>query len=91
MKSILTFSILAALLGGCAIVPFGYGDGHEGYRQDRGYQHGDSNYQNHDYYNRGDGNYQNHDYYNRGDGNYRDYGHRENQGNPGDPFWQRGG
>ena len=78
MKSILTFSILAVLLGGCAIVPFGHGDGHEGYRQDRGYQHGD-------------GNYQNHDYYNRGDGNYRDYGHRENQGNPGDPFWQRGG
>ncbi|MHB8726854.1 MAG: hypothetical protein ACYC9Z_16000 [Casimicrobiaceae bacterium] len=77
MKSILAFSILAALLGGCAIVPFGYGDGHDGYRQYQGYQRGDGNYQNRDY--------------NRGNRNYRDYRYRDDHGSPGDPFWQRGG
>ena len=78
MKSILTFSILAGLvlLGGCAIVPLGYRDGHDGYRQDRGYQRGDGNYQHRDYY--------------RGDGNYRGYGYPRDHAIQGDPFWQRG-
>jgi hypothetical protein len=55
MKYILTLSILAALLGGCAIVPAGYGD-NRGYYQERGYYRGDGNYRDRDY-NRGDGYY----------------------------------
>jgi hypothetical protein len=63
MKYILILSILAALLGGCAIVPAGYGDHRDGYSyRERGY-------------NRGDGNYRDRYYY-QGDGNYRDYGYR---------------
>jgi hypothetical protein len=61
MKYILILSILA-LLGGCAIVPAGYGDHRDGYYRERDY-------------NRGDGNYRER-YYNQGDGNYRDYGDR---------------
>jgi hypothetical protein len=63
MKYILILSILAALLGGCAIVPAGYGDHRDGYSyRERGY-------------NRGDGNYRDRYYY-QGDGNYRDYSYR---------------
>jgi hypothetical protein len=49
MKYILIFSILTSLLGGCVIVPAGYGD-------NRGYYRGDGNYRDRDY-NRGDGYY----------------------------------
>jgi hypothetical protein len=59
MKYILIFSILASLLGGCAIVPTGYSD-NRGYYQERGYYRGDGNY------------YRDRDY-NRGDGYYRDF------------------
>jgi hypothetical protein len=44
MKYALILSIFAALLGGCAIVPAGYADRHDGYYQGRGY------YQERDYY-----------------------------------------
>jgi hypothetical protein len=44
MKYILILSILAALLGGCAIVPAGYGDHRDGY-----YNQGDGNYRNYSY------------------------------------------
>ena len=64
MKHILTLSILAALLGGCAIVPAGYGDHRDGY------------YYRERSYNRGDSNYPDRYYYYQGDGNYRDYGYR---------------
>ena len=67
MKSIIILSIVAALVGGCAIVPLGYGDRHDGYRQDRGYNRGDGNYRNRDY-----GTYR--DYWYRRD--------RGSQGNP---------
>jgi hypothetical protein len=60
MKYILILSIFAILLGGCAVVPAGYGDNRGGYYQERGYYHGDNNYRARDY--------------NRGDGYYRDYG-----------------
>jgi hypothetical protein len=43
MKYILILSILAALLGGCAVVPAGYGD------RERGYNRGDGNYPGRDY------------------------------------------
>jgi hypothetical protein len=62
MKYILILSILA-LLGGCAIVPAGYGDHRDGYYREREY-------------NRGDGNYYRERYYNQGDGNYRDFSDR---------------
>ena len=84
MKSILALALVAAMVGGCAIVPLGYGGGHDGYYQERP----DGHYQNRDY-NRGDGHYQNRDY-NRGDGNYRDYRYRRDDRIQGDPFWQRG-
>ena len=61
MKYILPLSILAVLLGGCAIVPFGHGDRHDGY-QERDY-------------NRGDGHYRDR-YFNQGDRSYRDYSYR---------------
>ena len=44
MKFILIFSIVAAVLGGCAIVPAGYGDNRDGYYGDRGYNRGDGSY-----------------------------------------------
>ncbi len=68
MKSILTLSILAVLLGGCAIVPLEYGDHHDGYYQDRGYHHNDGYYQQRDH--------------NQGYGNYHDDWHHGSQGNP---------
>ena len=77
MKFILIFSIVAAVLGGCAIVPAGYGDNRDGYYGDRGY-------------NRGDGSYRGRDY-NRGDGNYRDYNNREEQRSQGNPYHDHGG
>jgi hypothetical protein len=68
MKSILILSILAALLGGCASVPAGYGENRDGYYRERGYNRGDNNYRDRDYY--------------RGDGNYRDYDYRGYRGYP---------
>ena len=67
MKSILILAILTALLGGCMVVPLGYGDNRDGYYRERGYNRGDNNYRDRDY--------------NRGDGNYRDYGYRREHGN----------
>ena len=57
MKRILTASLLAAILGGCAIVPMGYGDNRGGYERGDGY------HRSYDY-NRGDGYYR-HGYYNQ--------------------------
>jgi hypothetical protein len=51
MKRLLILSTLAALLGGCAIVPVGYGYG-DGYSRDRGYDRGEGNYRGYGY--RGD-------------------------------------
>jgi len=84
MKYILYFSIVAALLGGCAIVPLEYGDHHDGYYQDRGY-HRDGYYQDRGYH-RGDAYYQQRDH-SRGNGNDHDDWHHGSQG---DPFWDRG-
>jgi hypothetical protein len=44
MKYILILSIIAALLGGCVIVPAGYGDNRDGY-----YKYNDGNYRNYSY------------------------------------------
>jgi opacity protein-like surface antigen len=65
MKRLLILSTLAALLGGCAIVPVGYGynDNRDGYNRERGYDRGDGNYWGYGY--RGDRD-------NRG--GYRDHG-----------------
>ena len=41
-KRVLTLAILAALLGGCAIVPAGYGDNRNGYYQQRDYRDRDN-------------------------------------------------
>jgi hypothetical protein len=57
MKTKLTLAILAALLGGCAIVPVGYDDG---------YRHRDRSYRDHYRYDRDD--YR----YDRWRGNWRD-------------------
>jgi hypothetical protein len=46
MKNALLLLFLAAVLGGCAVVPYGYGEGRGGYHRDRGYDRG---------YDRGDG------------------------------------
>jgi hypothetical protein len=48
MKRILILSLLGALLGGCVIVPAGYGYRGDGYYRGNGYYHGDGYY-------RGDG------------------------------------
>ncbi len=70
LKSILILSILAALLGGCVVVPAGYGDNRNGYYGERGYNRGDGGDRN---YNQRDGNYRDYDY--RGQQNpYRDHG-----------------
>ena len=50
MKYALILSIAAALLGGCAIVPAGYGDNRYGYYQGREYNRGDGYYRDRDYY-----------------------------------------
>ena len=79
MKYALTLSILAALLGGCAIVPAGYGDNRNGYYQQR-------DYNDQRIYNRGDGYYRDRDnsrYY----GNDRYYSYHDANG---DPFQQHG-
>ena len=76
MKYILILTILAALLGGCAIAPAGYGDNRGDYYRERGY-------------NRGDGNYRDRNYY-RGDWNYRNYSYRGEHGNQGDPYRDHG-
>ena len=75
-KYILISSILAAMLGGCVIVPAGHGDNRDGYYGERDYNRGDGNY-------RGRGN--------RGDGNYRDYNYRGDQGSQGNPYRDHGG
>jgi hypothetical protein len=77
MKHSLILSILAALLGGCAIVPAGYGDHRDGYYQERRYDRGDGSYRDR--------------YYNQGDGNYRDYSYRGRYDNQGNPFRDHGG
>jgi hypothetical protein len=80
MKSALTLAILAALLGGCAIVPSGHGDNRNGYYQQRDYNEQRN-------YNRGDGNYRDRDnsrYY--GNDRYYSYNHDAN----GDPFQEHG-
>jgi hypothetical protein len=59
---IVAISLLAAVLGGCAVVPVGYG------------RHGHGDYRGHGYY-RGDG-YRDADRYYRGDGHYRGDGYR---------------
>lgn len=55
MKSIFILTILAALLGGCAIVPVGYRDGrddhyrgHDEYYRDRDHARGNDGYWNRD-------------------------------------------
>ena len=65
MRAIAIASLLTAILGGCVVVPLGYG------RYDDGY------YRGHGYY-RGDGYYRGGGYY-RGDG-YRGYGYRDRGG-----------
>jgi hypothetical protein len=77
MKHILISSLLVITLGGCAIVPAGYGDQRNSYYQERNY-------------NRGDGYYRDR-YYNQYDRNYRDYGYRSRQGNQGDLYQDHGG
>ena len=72
MKPILVLSLAAAMLGGCAIVPAGYGDHRDGYYADRGYHRGDGRYRGGDF--------------NGSDGNYRDYDYRGGQGSPANPF-----
>lgn len=47
-KCAVILSIVAALLGGCAVAPMGYGD------RERGYDHGNRSYGDRDY---NDGNY----------------------------------
>jgi hypothetical protein len=63
MKYVLILSILAALLGGCAYGPRGYGDNRDGYYQERGYYRNVGGYFRNDGYSR--------DYnYRRDSGNY---------------------
>ena len=50
MKYALILSIAVALLGGCAIVPAGYGDNRYGYYQGREYNRGDGYYRDREYY-----------------------------------------
>ena len=44
MKRLLILSLLSALLGGCVIVPLGYGHRGDGYSRGDGYYHGDGYY-----------------------------------------------
>jgi hypothetical protein len=44
MKRILILSLLGALLGGCVVVPLGYGYRGNGYYRGDGYNHGDGYY-----------------------------------------------
>jgi hypothetical protein len=76
MKHVLMCSILVITLGGCAIVPAGYGDQRNGYYPERSYNrdgyHGDR-------------------HYNQNDRHYRDYGYRSRQGTQGDVYQDHGG
>jgi hypothetical protein len=49
MKRILTLSLLI-FVGGCAIVPLGYGYYGDGYSRGQGYHRGDGYYRNDGYY-----------------------------------------
>ena len=49
MKNILALSLLTTLLGGCAIVPLGYGYG-DGYSRGQGYYRGDGYRRDNGYY-----------------------------------------
>jgi hypothetical protein len=51
MKLILIVATLIASLGGCAIVPigYGYGDSRDGYYRERGYDRGEGNYRGYGY------------------------------------------
>ena len=62
MKLIATLALFIALLGGCAVVPLGYGRYGDGYYRGQGYDRGDAYYRGNGYY--------------RGDG-YRGYGYRD--------------
>ena len=44
MKYLLTFALLTTLLGGCAVVPLGYGYRGDGYSRGQGYYRGDGYY-----------------------------------------------
>jgi hypothetical protein len=50
MKLILTLSLLTAFLGGCAIVPLGYGYYGDGYSRGHGYSRGDGYHRDNGYY-----------------------------------------
>ena len=50
MKHILTLSLLTALLGGCAVVPLGYGPYGDGYSRRDGYYRGDGYRRDNGYY-----------------------------------------
>jgi hypothetical protein len=69
MKRALIYSLLAALLGGCVVVPYGYRDHDDGYHN-RGYYRGDGYYHRDSY----PGYYGNYDYgprYGYGSGGFR--------------------
>lgn len=66
MKSIFILTILATLLGGCAILPAGYRDGRDGYQRNH-----DEYYRDRDYA-RGNDRYWNRDDRYRDDRGYRD-------------------
>jgi len=76
MKTTLALSMLAALLAGCAIAPYGYGDHRDGYYQERGDRRSDGSYRDRSY--------------NRGDGHYGSYSRRGEYATPGDPFRESG-
>jgi hypothetical protein len=76
MKYALTLSILAALLGGCAIGPAGYGDNRDGYYQDRSYYRSDGYYRDRNY--------------NSGDRYYRDSRYPDGYINRGEAFRDHG-
>ena len=68
MKRALVFSLFAALLGGCVVVPYGYRDYDDGYRY-RSYNYRQS-YPSYGYYNY----YGYPRYYGYGSFGYRDHG-----------------
>ena len=85
MKAIAVLSLLTAVLGGCAIVPLGYGR-HDGYYRGQSYYRGDGYYRGDIYY-RGGGHYRERYYpgddyrerYYPGDGD-RGYSYRDRGG-----------
>ena len=50
MKHMLTFLLLTTLLGGCAVVPLGYGYRGDGYSRGNGYNRGDGYQRDNGYY-----------------------------------------